>query len=64
MLLFARKCPFVIDDALVRNGIAVVANAAEMALALRRITGTVVSRREIYAKASAACVEEYLRTRW
>jgi allantoin racemase len=64
MLLFARECPFVIDGALVLNGIAVVAKAAEMALALRRITGSVVSRRGTYAKASAACVKEYLAGRW
>ena len=64
MLLFARECPFIIDGALVLNGIAVAAKAAEMALALRDLTGSVVSRRGIYAKASAACVEEYLRARW
>jgi allantoin racemase len=64
MLLFARERPFIIDGALVLNGIAVVAKAAEMALALRRLTGSVVSRRGTYAKASAACVEEYLRRRW
>ena len=64
MLLFARECPFLIDGALVLNGIAVVAKAAEMALALRRLTGSVVSRRGTYAKASAECVDEYLRTRW
>jgi hypothetical protein len=64
MLLFARECPFVIDGALVLNGIAVVAKAAEMALALQRLTGSVVSRRDTYAKASAQCVEEYLRARW
>jgi Asp/Glu/hydantoin racemase len=64
MLLFARECPFVIDDALVLNGITVVAKATEMALGLRRLTGAVVSRRGTYAKASAACVEEYLRARW
>jgi Asp/Glu/hydantoin racemase len=64
MLLFARECPFVIDGALVLNGIAVVAKAAEMALALRRITGSVVSRRGTYAKASAACVQEFLAGRW
>ena len=64
MLLFARECPFVIDGALVLNGIAVVAKAAEMALALRRLTGSVVSRRGTYAKASAECVDEYLRSRW
>ena len=64
MLLFARECPFVIDGALVLNGIVVVAKAAEMALALYRLTGSVVSRRGSYAKASPQCVEEYLRQRW
>jgi Asp/Glu/hydantoin racemase len=64
MLLFARECPFIIDGALVLNGIAVVIKATEMALALRELTGSVVSRRGTYAKASAACVEEYLRARW
>jgi allantoin racemase len=64
MLLFARECPFVIDGALVLSGITVVAKAAEMALALHRLTGAVVSRRGTYAKASAACVEEYMQGRW
>ena len=64
MLLFARERPFVIDGALVLNGIAVAAKAAEMALALRRLTGAVVSRRGTYAKASAACIAEYLGQRW
>jgi allantoin racemase len=64
MLLFAREHPFVIDGALVLNGITVVAKAAEMALALHRLTGSVVSRRGTYAKASPECVEEYLRNRW
>ena len=61
MLLFSREHPFLIDDALVLNGIAVVAKAAEMAVALKRLTGTVVSRRGAYAKASGLCVEEFLR---
>src|SRR5438105_13552384 len=64
MLLFARECPFVIDGALVLNGIAVVAKAAEMALSLYRLTGSVVSRRGTYAKASPACVEEFVSARW
>jgi Asp/Glu/hydantoin racemase len=64
MLLFARECPFVVDGALVLNGIAVAAKATEMALALSHLTGSVVSRRGTYAKASAVCVEEYLRERW
>jgi allantoin racemase len=64
MLLFTRECPFLIDNALVLNGIAVVAKAAKMALALYRLTGATVSRRGTYAKASAACVEEYMKARW
>src|SRR5258707_3545969 len=43
MLLFARERPFIIDGALVLNGIAVVAKAAEMALALPRPTRSGVS---------------------
>jgi allantoin racemase len=64
MLLFARECPFVIDGALVLNGIVTVAKAAEMAISLHRLTGSVVSRRGSYAKASAECVEEYLSNYW
>jgi Asp/Glu/hydantoin racemase len=61
MLLFSREQPFLIDEALVLNGIAVVAKAAEMAVALKRLTGAVVSRRGTYAKAPAACVDEFLQ---
>jgi allantoin racemase len=61
MLLFSREHPFLIDEAVVLNGIAVVAKAAEMAIALKRLTGAVVSRRGAYAKASALCVEEFLQ---
>ena len=64
MLLFARERPFVIDGALVLNGIAVVAKAAEMALSLHRLTGSVVSRRGSYAKASPEAIAEYLHARW
>jgi allantoin racemase len=64
MLLFARERPFVIDGALVLNGIAVVTKAAEMALSLQRLTGTVVSRRGSFAKASPEAIDEYLRGRW
>jgi Asp/Glu/hydantoin racemase len=64
MLLFSREHPFLIDGALVLNGIAVVAKATEMSISLRRLTGAVVSRRGTYAKASEACVEEYRRSRW
>ena len=61
MLLFSREQPFVIDDALVLNGIAVAAKAAEMAVALKRVTGAIVSRKGAYAKASAPCVDEFLQ---
>jgi Asp/Glu/hydantoin racemase len=60
MLLFARECPFIIDGAPVLNGIAVVAKATEMALALKAITKVVVSRRSTYAKASAEAIREFL----
>jgi allantoin racemase len=59
MLLFARESPFVIDGAPVLNGIAVVAKAAEMALALKTITNVVVSRRSTYAKAPADAINEF-----
>jgi allantoin racemase len=64
MLLFARECPFIIDGALVLNGIAVAVKSTEMALSLKSLTGAVVSRRGTYAKAPAACVEEYQRSHW
>jgi hypothetical protein len=60
MLLFARESPFIIDGAPVLNGIAVVAKAAEMALALKAITKVVVSRRGTYAKASPEAISEFL----
>jgi hypothetical protein len=64
MLLFARERPFIIDGALVLNGIAVAVKATEMALELHNLMGSVVSRRGTYAKASVACVEEYLSSQW
>lgn len=64
MLLFARECPFVIDGAVVLNGLVTAAKAAETALTLHRLTGTAVSRRGTYAKASADCVNEFLGSRW
>ena len=60
MLLFARERPFVIDGAPVLNGVAVVAKATEMALALKGITKVFVSRRATYAKAPAAAIVEFL----
>jgi allantoin racemase len=63
MLLFARERPFVVDGAPVLNGIAVVAKATEMALALKNITKVFVSRRGTYAKAPAASIQEFLAFR-
>ena len=63
MLLFARERPFVIDGAPVLNGIAVVAKATEMALALKDITKVFVSRRGTYAKAPADAIREFLAVR-
>jgi hypothetical protein len=48
----------------VLNGIAVAVKATEMALALCRLTGSPVSRRGTYAKASAECIDAYLKNRW
>ncbi len=59
MLLFARESPFVVDDAPVLNGIAVVAKATEMAISLRSITNLVVSRRGTYAKAPPEAIAEF-----
>lgn len=64
MLLFSRETPLLIDGAPVLNGIVVAAKAAEMALELKRLTGTVVSRRSIYAKASPEAVQEFMSARW
>ena len=62
MLLFARERPFVIEGAPVLNGIAVVAKAAEMALALKDITKVFVSRRATYARAPQTSIDEFLAT--
>lgn len=64
MLLFSRETPFLIDGAPVLNGIVIAAKAAEMALELKRLTGTVVSRRGTYAKASPEAVKEFMSARW
>ena len=64
MLLFSRERSFTIDGAPVLSGIPQVAKAAEMALALARLTGTVVSRRGAYVKASPSCIEEFLGQGW
>jgi Asp/Glu/hydantoin racemase len=63
MMLFAQERPFLIDGAPVLPGIAVVAKAAEMALALKDGTGLSISRRGTYAKAPQASIDEFLASR-
>jgi allantoin racemase len=60
MLLFAREREFIIDGAVVLNGIAVIAKAAEMSVKLHRLTGVVASRAGTFAKAPAEAVKEFL----
>ena len=60
MLLFAQQQPFAIDDVLVLEGIAAVLKAAEMAVAMHRITGSVASRRGLFGKAPAGAIADFL----
>jgi hypothetical protein len=64
MLLFGREHGFAVDGAPVLSGIPVAAKAAEMAVALHRLTGAAVSRRGAYAKAPPAAIEEFIGGRW
>lgn len=60
MMLFANERPFLIEGAPVLPGIAVVAKAAEMAVALKDLGGVSISRRGTYAKAPQAAIDEFL----
>jgi allantoin racemase len=64
MLLFAREQPFTIDGVLVLEGIAAVLKAAEMAVAMHRLTGAVAGRSGIYRKAPDGAVADYLASRF
>jgi Asp/Glu/hydantoin racemase len=59
MLLFAQDQPFVVDGAVVLEGIATVMKATEMALALHRLTGVAASRAGLYSRAPAGAVEDF-----
>ncbi len=63
MLLLSYMQPFTVDGALVVEGIATVIKAAEMAVALHRITGNAASRRGIYARASGDAIADFLGPR-
>jgi Asp/Glu/hydantoin racemase len=64
MLLFAEMQPFLIDGAVVLEGIATVLKAAEMAVDLHRLTGVSASRSGFYALASEGAVADYLTPRY
>jgi allantoin racemase len=63
MLLFAREKGFTIGGAVVLNGITVVSKMAEVAVKLKRIDGTSVSRAAWFSKASPEAVQEFLQSR-
>src|SRR5262249_30713055 len=60
MLLLAREPSLTVRQAVVLNGIAVVAAAAEAALKLYRQTGVAVSRQGTFAKAPPEAIREFL----
>jgi Asp/Glu/hydantoin racemase len=60
MLLLAREVGLKVREAVVLNGIAVVAAAAEAALKLFRQTGVAVSRQGTFARAPAEAIQEFL----
>jgi allantoin racemase len=60
MLLFAQQQPFLIEGAVVLEGIATVIKAAEMALALHGLTGVAASRRGLYSRAPEGAIADFL----
>ena len=63
MLLFAREKNFLVQGAVVLNGIAVVAAMAEVAVKLLRHTGIALSRGGTFAKAPPEAIQEFLASR-
>jgi allantoin racemase len=63
MLLFSQEQDFTIGGATVLNGITVVAKIAEVAVKLKRLDGTSVSRASWFSKASPEAVQEFLQSR-
>lgn len=63
MLLFSREQNFTIGDAPVLNGIIVVCKMAEVAVKLKSLDGTSVSRASWFSKASPDAVREFLQSR-
>jgi Asp/Glu/hydantoin racemase len=63
MLLLAPEKNFIIEGAIVLNGIAVVAAMAELAVKLHQLTGVAVSRQGTFAKAPPEAIQEFLASR-
>jgi allantoin racemase len=63
MLLFAEMQPFTVAGAAVLEGLAAALKAAEMAVALHRITGISAGRSGMYRLASKGAIEDYLSPR-
>jgi len=59
MLLFSQEQPFLIDRAVVLEGIATVMKATEMAIALHRLTGVAASRSGLYARAPEGAIADF-----
>jgi hypothetical protein len=62
MLLFAQEQPFVIDGAVVLEGIATVMKATEMAMSLHRLTGVAASRSGLYSRAPEGAIADFENT--
>ena len=60
MLLFSREKEFKVGNVLILNGLNVVCKLAELAIKLKKIDGTHVSRAALFAKASPQVLEEFL----
>ncbi len=61
-LLFSRLKSFTVGDAVVLNGIAVLAKMTEMAVKLHRLNGTIASRASTFARPSEKALKEFLET--
>ena len=59
MLLFAQEQPFLIEGAVVLEGIATVVKATEMALAMHRLNGVAASRAGLYSRAPEGAIADF-----
>ena len=59
MLLLSQEQPFLIDGAVVLEGIATVMKATEMALSLHRLTGVAASRSGLYCRAPQGAIADF-----